>query len=249
MATPTTAAKGRPTAAAAKSEDDLDIDTFLRTESTVFHQNIELTRLLTLSRTSTALNPLEVLDLPSSIYTTPTPATATTDPIDAKLVKQQYRKKSLLLHPDKCKLADADKGFEMLKKAETELSDPGKRAWLSALVGEARQTVFRRRKLVRIPHEDAAAMKELAAQIQLEVRRLLTDEGQRDSVRLKNEVERKAAEQAAMAEEKKRKAEEDKVWEETRDGRVDSWRVFLKKGAAVKKRKREAESRKNGLLG
>ena len=51
-----------------------------------------------------------------------------------------------------------------------------------------------------------------------------------------------------MAEEKKRKAEEAKAWEETRDVRVDGWRKFLKKGEAVKRRKREDE-RGGGVLG
>jgi len=60
-----------------------------------------------------ALNPLEVLEIPPSRYLQLTPK-------DVKII---YRKKSLLLHPDKCKHPRAQEAFDVLKKAETSLTD------------------------------------------------------------------------------------------------------------------------------
>ncbi|KAJ3327241.1 hypothetical protein HDU76_012158 [Blyttiomyces sp. JEL0837] len=222
-------------------EDDFDVDVFLRTQSNSFNQDNEVDRILAL--VGKGSNPIEVLDLD--------PKNWTASALDTREIKNTYRKKSLLLHPDKCKHPKGPDAFEMLKKAETELMDDGKRAWLMALIGEARMIVYKRKGYLKpgqapvaLPsfEKDNKNAMELVGLIKLETRRLMMDQSNRDNIRLKNEVERKAAESTAMAEEKKRKQEHDKQWEETRDVRVGSWRNFLKAGDAKKRRKREAEN-------
>ncbi|KAJ3098166.1 hypothetical protein HDU97_004214 [Phlyctochytrium planicorne] len=215
-----------------------DVDTFLRLESNTFNQDFEVDRILALKLK--AANPIEVLDLPGKAWTE--------CKIDPRDIKVAYRKKSLLLHPDKCKHPKATDAFEMLKKAESELMDEGKRTWLLGLIGEARMIVLKKRGIAPKPGSSAApivpsfekdpvAAGELSAAIKLATRQLLVDQGSRDSLRIKNEVDRKNQEANAIAEERKRKAEYDKKWEETREVRVGSWRSFLKDGAKKKKRK------------
>lgn len=62
-----------------------------------------------------------------------------------KDVKVAYRKKSLQIHPDKVKHPRAEEAFAMLKKAETELSDPTRKRFLLGIVEEAKMDVLRER--------------------------------------------------------------------------------------------------------
>ncbi|KAJ3190936.1 hypothetical protein HK101_008247 [Irineochytrium annulatum] len=227
--------------------EGFDVDTYLRVEATTFNQDLEVDRILALG--TKGANPIEILDLPGSTWTE--------CKLDPKDVKMSYRKKSLLLHPDKCKHVKAPEAFELLKKAEQELMDEGKKAWFMALINESRQIVFRKRGLISKPglpapvvptfERDPAAAAELAAAIKIQTRQLLSDQSGRESLRIKNEVERKAQEVTQAAEERRRMQEYNKAWEETRDGRVGSWRNFVKKDEKKKKRKKDSE--KNGVLG
>ncbi|KAJ3083761.1 hypothetical protein HK102_000917, partial [Quaeritorhiza haematococci] len=113
------------------------IDTYLRTQSNTFNQDQEVDRILNLH--AQTKNPLELLELS-------TPKTFSGD-IDLKKVKITYRKKSLLLHPDKCRHPRAQEAFEILKQAELWLMDDDQRAALVGMIREAREAVFRNRKI------------------------------------------------------------------------------------------------------
>ncbi|KAJ3279115.1 hypothetical protein HK104_001733 [Borealophlyctis nickersoniae] len=226
-------------------DDDFDVDTYLRTQSNAFNQDKEVEELLALHAQTN--NPLELLNLPPSAWTTLV--------IDLPSVKKQYRRRSLLLHPDKCKHPKAQEAFDVLKKAEAELTDDEKRPGLLVLVRDARDAVFRKKGLkipppplrpgVKPTPEEEKALKEipvdpnLADEIRLEARKIIQDMQMRDRLRLKNDVERKMSEAEKLAGEKKRKQEHDKLWEETRDSRVGNWRKFMKDGAKKKKRKND----------
>ncbi|KAJ3127635.1 hypothetical protein HK100_009649 [Physocladia obscura] len=240
-----------------EKDPSFNIDTYLRVESTSFAQDKEAERILALA--AKAANPIEVLDLDHKTWLL--------GRIDDKDIKLSYRKKSLLLHPDKCKHPRAQDAFEMLKKAETELSEEGKRAWLLGLIAEARSLVFKRKGIplpkpssisttaavatnttaaisstpispfMPDPVKNPSEFNLLLASVKVETRRLLIDQGKRDSVRLKNEVDRKNQEEIRIAEERKRKAETDKTWEQGREERVNDWRSFIKKTDSKKKRK------------
>lgn len=76
------------------------------------------------------LDPFAILELP---YAKP----------DAKAVKMQYRKKSLMIHPDKIKHERAEEAFAMLKKAESELSDEARVKFLMSVIEEAKVEALR----------------------------------------------------------------------------------------------------------
>ncbi|KAI9090051.1 hypothetical protein DFS34DRAFT_377887 [Phlyctochytrium arcticum] len=222
----------------AANEDDFDVDLYLRLEATTFNQDVEVDRILKL-HTSTR-NPLEILDHPPSVY------------IDLQVLERQvkvsYRKRSLLLHPDKCKHPKAQDAFEVLKRAESELMDTEKRAVLLGIVKDSRDAVFKKKGIkgpVDMGNERWVAMAAdvpLVTEIKLETRRLFSQEESRLKLRVKNEFDRRATEAEEKLEERKRKIEHDKRWEETRDVRVGNWRSFVKKGAKKKKKKDEMAS-------
>ncbi|KAF7727765.1 hypothetical protein EC973_007224 [Apophysomyces ossiformis] len=208
------------------------------------------------------LDPFAVLELP---YTKP----------DAKTIKMQYRKKSLMIHPDKVKHDRAEEAFAMLKKAESELNDESRVKFLLTVLEEAKvealrshghkvkthvqddqtesTTVVDEQQYPFLKTEEGQAavrdqLKQILINMELRRRRILKKEleaeGRRSSRKALQYVlitltgaEARKNEEAAK--ERKRKAEEAKLWEESRDQRVTSWRDFQKKGGKkVKKTKR-----------
>ncbi|KAG0163754.1 hypothetical protein DFQ28_011208 [Apophysomyces sp. BC1034] len=191
------------------------------------------------------LDPFSVLELP---YTKP----------DAKKIKTQYRKKSLMIHPDKVKHDRAEEAFAMLKKAESELNDETRVKFLLTVLEEAKVEALRchGHKVKTHVQDDQTESTTVVDEQQYPF--LKTDQGQiavRDQLKqilinmelrrrrmLKKELEAEGAEARKSEEavkERKRKAEEAKLWEESRDKRVTSWRDFQKKGGKkVKKTNR-----------
>ncbi|KAI8886507.1 hypothetical protein K501DRAFT_58913 [Backusella circina FSU 941] len=76
------------------------------------------------------LDPFGILELP---YRKP----------DPKSIKVAYRKKSLMIHPDKVKHEKSQDAFAMLKKAESELSDENRLKFLLTVIEEARVEALR----------------------------------------------------------------------------------------------------------
>ncbi|TPX40199.1 hypothetical protein SeLEV6574_g06738 [Synchytrium endobioticum] len=206
------------------NDDTFDVDTFLRTQATAFHQDIEIERILGCVKH----NPIEILELPPSVYLTGT--------LDPKHIKLQYRKKSLLTHPDKTTNPSAAAAFELLKHAEHTLTaDPEQTAALLDMLREARTTVLRALKIGSADPKAGSA--ETIVAIRMELRRMIRDIENREVIKNRNEVEFKRREEDRLAEAKKRKADEDKAWEATRDERVQSWRSFVKGGPKKKAKK------------
>lgn len=102
------------------STDDLD-KYFSQTE-----KELEIERVMSCFK----LDPFAILELP---YSKPEP----------KAVKIAYRKKSLMIHPDKVKHEKAQDAFALLKKAESELSDENRLKFLLTVIEEARVEVLR----------------------------------------------------------------------------------------------------------
>jgi len=74
-------------------------------------------------------------------------------------------------------------------------------------------------------------------QLKRELRRFSSDKKVRNEVKLRNEVHEQAGRISVLVEgERKRKAEKDKVWEDTREERVGGWRKFTKKLGKKKKK-------------
>lgn len=147
---------------------------------------------------------------------------------DIKLV---YRKKSLLIHPDKTKNPRAPDAFDRLKKAQTELMDEKHRAILDEAIADARMLVMRDLKLTvdspEAKEPDAEFEKKWAEKSKM----VLIDNEQRRRRQLKAQMQEEGREQRKEDEEieqRKRKRQHEQDWEATRDERIGSWRAFQK---------------------
>ncbi|KAI8807271.1 hypothetical protein BJ742DRAFT_773256 [Cladochytrium replicatum] len=212
-------------------EDDFDVDTFLRMTASAVTQDAEIDRILSF----TIKNPFDLLEVSSTTFATGT--------IDQREIKLQYRKKSILCHPDKSKNPRAQEAFEALKAAESYFTDDEKRETIVAILQEARDTVMRQKRITKKPSKTELKSEPTAPAdvdprmyepavidaIRAEVRSMLKGNMDRASIRLKNEFERRAQEAEEQAETRKRKLEHDKAWESSRDDRVASWRKFMDK--------------------
>ncbi|PHZ09094.1 uncharacterized protein RHIMIDRAFT_207037 [Rhizopus microsporus ATCC 52813] len=206
------------------TEEDLD-KYFSQTE-----KKIEVERVLSCFK----LDPFQILELP---YAKP----------DPKAIKMAYRKKSLMIHPDKVDHERAQDAFDLLKKAESELTDESRLKLLLTVIEEARVEVLREnghkvKTEIQYPYLQTEQgrtkvkdkIKQILFEMELRKRRQLKKEMEAEG------AEKKKAEEAAL--DRKRKAEDDKKWEESRDTRVNSWRDFQKKGG-----KKVKKLRKSGL--
>ncbi|KAF7312423.1 J domain-containing protein [Mycena indigotica] len=207
---------------------DVDIEKLLSRETNALQREIEVERILKAFK----LNPYDVLDIDES--STP------------EELKKRYKQLSLFIHPDKCHHARAPEAFDTLKKAESELSDETKRQNLDAIVTEARAAVLKAHGLPATTNIatslDVRQMDPpFKVQMRAKSKELLIEEELRRRKAIKMNLANEgheARQKEAEVESKKRKAEDDKAWEERREERVDSWRSFSSgKGSKKKKAK------------
>ncbi|KAL6307429.1 DnaJ-domain-containing protein [Sparassis latifolia] len=221
-----TTANSSSTSTPAPSANDVDIEKLLSREANAFQREMEVERILKAFK----LNPYEILDI--------------TEDATPEDVKKKYRQLSLFIHPDKTPHARAPDAFDLLKKAESELSDKTKREELDAIIIQARATLLKSLSLpTGIPNSDPR-LKGLTPpwrqQLLLKAKELLIDEEVRRRKAVKMNLANEGLEARKKEEEvsaKKRKAEEDAHWEENRDHRVDSWRSFASTSKKKKKTK------------
>lgn len=143
-----------------------------------------------------------------------------------------YRKKSLLVHPDKCKHPRAQEAFAALSKANTELQDEARRAYLTVLADDARAAVLRDRRIRE--GDEATLTEDFQDGVRKQIRRMIAENELRRRELLKRELEEDARQKRQADEataELKRKQERDKDWESGREARVQGWRAFQAKKA------------------
>ncbi|KAF2094906.1 DnaJ-domain-containing protein, partial [Rhizodiscina lignyota] len=145
-------------------------------------------------------------------------------------IKACYRKKSLLIHPDKTKNPQAPEAFDRLKKAEGELRDEKQRARLDDAIADARMLLMRAKKWDK--NDEGLKTDEFLKEWREKTKEVLIDNELRRRKQMKGKMqeegrERRKEAEAQQAYEKKRKYEAD--WEETREKRIDSWRQFSNK--------------------
>lgn len=150
-------------------------------------------------------------------------------------IKICYRKKSLLIHPDKTKNPRAPDAFDRLKKAQTELMEEKSRERLDEAIADARMLLIRQKKLT----VDSPEVKEPNAEFRREWREktkeVLIDNELRRRKQMKAQMQEEGRAQKKEDEEiaeRKRKREQDQKWEESREQRIGSWRDFQKKGSS-----------------
>ncbi|KAK4236206.1 hypothetical protein C8A03DRAFT_35906 [Achaetomium macrosporum] len=145
-------------------------------------------------------------------------------------IKNTYRKKSLLIHPDKTKNPRAPDAFDRLKKAQTELMDEKHRKMLDEAIADARMLVMRENKWT----VDSPELKteEFERKWVDKTKFVLIENEQRRRRQLKAQMQEEGREQRRQEEEaeaRRRKRQHEEDWEATRDQRINSWRQFQKK--------------------
>jgi DnaJ homolog subfamily C member 8 len=144
-------------------------------------------------------------------------------------IKVTYRKKSLLIHPDKTKNPLAPDAFDRLKKAQTELMDEKHRERLDEAIADARMLLIRENKWT----VDSPELKtdDFAKKWREKSKEVLIDNEHRRRRQLKAQMQEEGREQKKADEEledRKRKRQHEQDWEATRDTRINSWRDFQK---------------------
>ena len=191
--------------------DELDALDALEKEASEFNKDTEIDRILKAFR----LDAYAVLDLQ--------PGVGDSD------IKICYRKKSLLIHPDKTSNPSAPAAFDRLKKAQTELMDEKARANLDEAIADARMLLMRERKLTVDSPEVKAPDADFKAAWRQKTVEVLVDNEARRRKQVKAQMQEEGREQKKMDEEvetRKRRREHEVEWEKTRDGRIGSWRDF-----------------------
>jgi len=191
--------------------DDKDALDALESEAKEFDKDAEIDRILKAFR----LDAYAVLDL--------NPGVPESD------IKITYRKKSLLIHPDKTKNPLAPDAFDRLKKAQTELMDEKHRARLDEAIADARMLLIRENKWT-VDSEELKT-EDFQRKWRAKTREVLIDNEHRRRRQMKAQMQEEGREQKRQEEEleeRKRKRQHEQDWEATRDERISSWRSFQK---------------------
>ena len=158
-------------------------------------------------------------------------------------IKITYRKKSLLIHPDKTRNPKAPDAFDRLKKAQTELMDEKHRERLDEAIADARMLLMRENKWTADSEETKT--EDFKRKWADKTKYVLIDNEQRRRRQMKAQMQEEGREQRREEEEieaRKRKRQHEQDWEATRDERISSWRSFQKgksgDGSDKKKKKK-----------
>lgn len=165
-------------------------------------------------------------------------------------IKRQYRKVSLMVHPDKCKHPRAKDAFEVIGAAYKDLQDEEKCKGLDYVLGVAKEELKKEWKkaskhdaavrLASVLHQEGKqgveAQYEQSEEFQekwkVKGREMLARaEWRRRKLtkRIEEEGERAKEEYKQEKEKAKRQRSHEKEWESTREGRVGTWRDFMTK--------------------
>ncbi|KAH7328327.1 hypothetical protein B0I35DRAFT_417175 [Stachybotrys elegans] len=206
------------------TKDDKDALDALELEAKEFNKDAEIDRILNAFR----LDAYAVLDLQ--------PGVPESD------IKMTYRKKSLLIHPDKTSNPRAPDAFDRLKKAQTELMDEKHRARLDESIADARMLLIRDHKWT----VDSEELKTdaFAKMWREKTKEVLIEDEHRRRRQMKAQMQQEGREQRRVdeeVEERKRKRQHEQDWEATRDERISSWRQFQKgkSGGGPEKKKKK----------
>lgn len=174
-------------------------------------------------------------------------------------IKRAFRKVSLMVHPDKCKHADAKAAFDAIGQAQQLLAQEEVRRELDFNLSRAKDAVIkawrketRNDVVLRVRFNgDRDAQQEAFLQSdefherwKLEGRKNIVDlewRRRKLTLRIKAEEERVTAEEKVEAAERKKKQKAQKQWddEKAREGRVGGWRDFMNEKKSGKKKKQK----------
>ena len=162
-------------------------------------------------------------------------------------IKITYRKKSLLIHPDKTTNPSAPDAFDRLKKAQTALLEEAQRKQLDECIADARMLLIRQHKYnLDSPELRTESFKKEWRTKTVEV---LVDAEARRRRQVKGKMQEEGREKRKEDEEidlRKRKRDDEKRWEDSREERIGSWRDWQKGG---KKEEKPGKKKKMKVLG
>ncbi|KAI9728130.1 MAG: hypothetical protein M1828_004591 [Chrysothrix sp. TS-e1954] len=148
--------------------------------------------------------------------------------IPSSSIKALYRKKSLLIHPDKTTNPSAPDAFDRLQKAHTTLLDDKAREQLDEAIADARMLVMREQKWT-VDSEELKGEEFLHKLWPEKAKQVLVDNELRRRRQAKGQMQEEGRQQRKDDEElaeRKRKREEEEKWDKGREGRIDKWRDF-----------------------
>lgn len=207
---------------------DVDLDQELKkflSEVTESERNFEVERVLKAFK----LNPWDIVGVKFGISTND--------------LSRTYRKKSLLIHPDKCNHPNAQKAFGLLAEARDSCLDASQIRVMKRTLEDARDILMHEQKIKS--GDSYLESDAFDSEVRKKANKLLVDiEWRKRQLQKKitEEEGRKKREEEEAREARKRKAEMDKSWEDSRDTRVAEWRTFLDKGHKKKKKMKARES-------
>ncbi|MCJ1362591.1 hypothetical protein MMC16_001696 [Acarospora aff. strigata] len=233
------------------ADQEVDALEALEKEATEFNKDAEIDRILKAFKLDAyASSPLSS-PLPGLIAPYPTPSPTPPDQsnpprpphsyavldlqpgVPESDIKLTYRKKSLLIHPDKTSNPLAPDAFDRLKKAQTELMDTTLRTRLDECIADARMLLLRERKLT----VDSAEVKDPSLEFRQAWRKktveVLVDSEHRRRKQMRAQLQEEGRAQRKEDEEveaRKRKRDREVAWEESREERIGSWRDFTTGG-------------------
>ncbi|GAB6025073.1 hypothetical protein CHUAL_010508 [Chamberlinius hualienensis] len=198
----------------------------------------QIDRLLRPGSTYFNLNPFEVLQLDPE---------GTVDDL-----KKQYRRLSMLVHPDKNQNDSerAQKAFDILNRSYKTLENPITKQKCVDVIEEAKarteQNIQEKKKKLKKEGKDPTVDEDdpmkLKHAIYVMTMKLFADmeRKRRDlEVRDMEERKRKREEEIAVEEKAKMEKEWNKNFEESREGRVSSWKTFQQSNKSKKSKKSE----------
>lgn len=165
----------------------------------------------------------------------------------ASQVKRLFRKKSLLIHPDKVKHADAPKAFDALKQAELVLGSADE----ETVDDETKRRIRAKETLLDIYKQvsvglNASIVADFDDKANVEIREkvelvLESQTKQEEVERLFNQRQEanKNEELKNAAKDRQLRKQWESKWEDDRDARVQLWRTYVNKVDKKKKPKRK----------
>lgn len=208
----------------------------------------QIDRLLKPGYTYRNLNPFEVLQV---------------DPdLSLEDIKKKFRRLSILVHPDK-NPADQERAqtaFDAVKRAWSVLEDKETRKACMEVVEEARGRTKinmeeKRRRLKKegkpyaIDEDDPIKFKLAVNILTMKLFADLERKRQMSEDKISEEAKKKREKELEEEERKNRIKEFETNWEESRQGRVDSWMSFQKGGGAAGGKTKEKKAKKFSPLG
>ncbi|XP_007239910.2 dnaJ homolog subfamily C member 8 [Astyanax mexicanus] len=236
------AAAGAPQAQGSGSGDDSAFQTFytevkqIEKRDSVLTSKQQIDRLLRPGASYFNLNPFEVLQI---------------DPeaTDEEL-KKRFRQLSILVHPDKNQddpdraqqaFEAVDKAYKLLldgdqKKRAVDVIHAGKE-YVEHMMSQKKKQLKKDGKSTDIEEDDPEMFRQAVYKQTMKLFAELEIKRKEREAKEMHERKRQREEEIETQERAKREREWQKNFEETRDGRVDSWRTFQAKGKTKKEKK------------